>query len=266
MGKRKSSKKPIARRKVFLDKQFTCHFCNHDESIECRLDREHSIGSLACRSCGVTWQTNIHNLTEPVDIYSDWIDACEEERERQRRVSNGAAGGRAIPSGGRGERVPYMPGPSTANSRAVEPKTQREPPAAAVVDTEKEREREEEPPRRFASKAPPRHAMKSMKSTSAYASKRDSDTEESEESDNVSDDESEESEIERLKPAPTPTQQPGRSQHGLKSRPRQYYEETIRKQEQQRDSDQDSSASEEVDEEDDEQRRKRRAVVDSDSD
>lgn len=68
-------------------------FCNHEKSIECKLDRLHNIGSLQCRVCGVQWQTRINHLSEPVDIFSDWIDACEEENRKcaARRVVDALA-------------------------------------------------------------------------------------------------------------------------------------------------------------------------------
>ncbi|KAG0255908.1 hypothetical protein BG011_004864 [Mortierella polycephala] len=51
MGKRKSSRKPAARTKKTLDTQFDCVSCFHEKSINCKL--------------------------HAVDVYHDWIDACE---------------------------------------------------------------------------------------------------------------------------------------------------------------------------------------------
>lgn len=48
------------------------------------MDRNHSIGSLNCRVCGVQWQTRINHLSEPIDVFSEWIDACEAENEKRR--------------------------------------------------------------------------------------------------------------------------------------------------------------------------------------
>jgi len=30
-----------------------------------------------CKVCGQTFQTDINALSAPVDVYSDWIDACD---------------------------------------------------------------------------------------------------------------------------------------------------------------------------------------------
>jgi transcription elongation factor Elf1 len=92
MGKRKAARKPKAKIKLKLEKAFTCHFCNHDKSIEIKLDRESAIGSLNCRICGTFWQTTIHNLSEPVDVYSEWIDACEEAKAEGTNIDNGNTG------------------------------------------------------------------------------------------------------------------------------------------------------------------------------
>jgi transcription elongation factor Elf1 len=43
-----------------------------------KQDFENGVGSLVCNSCPVTFQTSINSLSEPIDVYSQWIDATEE--------------------------------------------------------------------------------------------------------------------------------------------------------------------------------------------
>lgn len=82
MGKRKSStRKPAKKIKQTLDVQFTCLFCNHEKSVICTLDKKNLLGELHCKICGQNFQTAIHGLSQPVDVYSDWIDACEDLAE-----------------------------------------------------------------------------------------------------------------------------------------------------------------------------------------
>ena len=82
MGKRKSSaRKPAKKVKQTLDITFTCLFCNHERSVICTLDKKVGIGELHCKICGQNFQTRIHSLSKPVDVYSDWIDACEDLEE-----------------------------------------------------------------------------------------------------------------------------------------------------------------------------------------
>ncbi|KAG2181827.1 hypothetical protein INT44_008643, partial [Umbelopsis vinacea] len=76
-GKRKSNRKPVKRLKPELDKQFNCLFCNHEKSIECKIDHQNKVGHLSCKVCDVSWQCPITYLDEAVDVYSAWIDACE---------------------------------------------------------------------------------------------------------------------------------------------------------------------------------------------
>ncbi|KAK9764123.1 hypothetical protein K7432_008632 [Basidiobolus ranarum] len=91
MGKRKSSAKAPTKRKVVLDTTFNCLFCNHEKSISCRLEKDSKIGHLSCRICSASFQCMINYLSEPIDVYSEWIDACEkinqETEDRQRSSS-----------------------------------------------------------------------------------------------------------------------------------------------------------------------------------
>ncbi|KAF5357928.1 hypothetical protein D9756_001557 [Leucocoprinus leucothites] len=79
MGKRKkSSRKPApARQKVPLDTTFTCLFCHHEKSVTVRMDRKEGVANLVCRVCDQRYQSKVNHLTEPIDIYSEWIDAAD---------------------------------------------------------------------------------------------------------------------------------------------------------------------------------------------
>jgi transcription elongation factor Elf1 len=88
-GKRKkSAKRPSGKKKLEpLPTQFSCLFCNHDDSVVCKLDKVHRIGNLICKVCGQGHQCVINSkhvryitdvdLSAPIDVYSDWIDAAE---------------------------------------------------------------------------------------------------------------------------------------------------------------------------------------------
>ncbi|XP_014271581.1 transcription elongation factor 1 homolog isoform X1 [Halyomorpha halys] len=79
MGRRKSNRKPPPKRKAIvpLDTQFDCPFCNHEKSCEVTMDRVRSSARIVCRICLEDFQTITNFLSEPIDIYNDWIDACE---------------------------------------------------------------------------------------------------------------------------------------------------------------------------------------------
>ncbi|KAK9389355.1 transcription elongation factor Elf1 like-domain-containing protein [Lipomyces mesembrius] len=79
MGKRKkSTRKPQGpRKREPLPTVFSCLFCNHEKSVVCRIDKKLKLGFLNCKVCGQNFQTQTNSLSVPVDIYSEWIDACE---------------------------------------------------------------------------------------------------------------------------------------------------------------------------------------------
>ncbi|KAG6424481.1 hypothetical protein SASPL_114899 [Salvia splendens] len=63
MGKRKSSAKPPPRKRMDkLDTVFSCPFCNHGTSVECRIDMKNLIGEASCRICEESFSTTITDI------------------------------------------------------------------------------------------------------------------------------------------------------------------------------------------------------------
>jgi len=79
MGKRKkSSRGPKGpKKREPLATTFSCLFCNHENSVTVKLDKKLGLGNLSCKVCGQRFQTGINYLSAPVDVYSDWVDACD---------------------------------------------------------------------------------------------------------------------------------------------------------------------------------------------
>ncbi|CDK28436.1 unnamed protein product [Kuraishia capsulata CBS 1993] len=53
------------------------------------MEKKAGVGLLHCKICGQNFQTPINSLSQPVDIYSDWVDACEavaEDAEAQTKL------------------------------------------------------------------------------------------------------------------------------------------------------------------------------------
>ena len=97
MAKRKSMSSKMAQRKKpapKLDTTFCCPFCNHPGGVSCTIDLKLFVATAVCYVCQEAYHTTAHYLTEPVDVYHDWIDACEKANQddecfkRQRRVSS----------------------------------------------------------------------------------------------------------------------------------------------------------------------------------
>ncbi|KAJ3559111.1 hypothetical protein NM688_g533 [Phlebia brevispora] len=91
MGKRKkSTRKPQGpKKREPLETAFTCLFCHHDKSVTVRMDRKEGIAQLFCKLTKSNDQS-IPDLTEPIDIYSEWIDAAD-AAERQAGAPRQAA-------------------------------------------------------------------------------------------------------------------------------------------------------------------------------
>ena len=119
MGGKKSRKKDVKGPKQKLATEFDCVFCNFKKSVEVKLykrnhllalpialnpdflifqrTRAKKIAFISCRVCGHGCQYTIHSKTdlrpsihwvmlcveksEPIDVYCDWIDDCEEANE-----------------------------------------------------------------------------------------------------------------------------------------------------------------------------------------
>jgi len=78
MGKRKKSSKPLAKKaKHKLPTVFQCLFCNHENSVNVKIDKKANLGTLQCKVCGQSYQTTTNYLSAPVDVYYDWVDACD---------------------------------------------------------------------------------------------------------------------------------------------------------------------------------------------
>ncbi|CAN1166116.1 Transcription elongation factor 1 homolog [Linum perenne] len=78
MGKRKSRAKPAPRKRMDkLDTVFSCPFCNHGTSVECRIDMKNLIGEASCGICQESFSTTITALSITLCRYSEWIDECE---------------------------------------------------------------------------------------------------------------------------------------------------------------------------------------------
>ncbi|KAE9965803.1 hypothetical protein EG328_009390 [Venturia inaequalis] len=79
MGKRKKAAKPASsgKGKENLPTSFQCLFCNHEQSVSVKMDKKSAIGHLSCKVCGQDFDASINYLSHPVDVYGDWIDACD---------------------------------------------------------------------------------------------------------------------------------------------------------------------------------------------
>lgn len=57
------------------------------------MDRGTETGTISCRVCGEDYQCRISFLDDPVDVYCQWIDACEAARTAPAGGAGGSGGG-----------------------------------------------------------------------------------------------------------------------------------------------------------------------------
>ncbi len=78
MGGAKTKKKaPPKKKRATVPRSFKCPFCNHDESCEVKLDRAADTGAILCRICGEAFQCRITYMSDPVDVFCEWVDELE---------------------------------------------------------------------------------------------------------------------------------------------------------------------------------------------
>ena len=70
-----------------FDEEFA-HFYHYinlyvEDAVTCQLDQKNMTGELTCRGCESNFQTTISTLTEPIDVFSEWLD---ETTEKQREL------------------------------------------------------------------------------------------------------------------------------------------------------------------------------------
>ena len=82
MGRRKAGTKPVKKTQPKVDTTFSCPFCNHANTVECKIRRKEHSAVIRCRVCDANYQTFVTELSEPVDVYCQWIDACEDANKR----------------------------------------------------------------------------------------------------------------------------------------------------------------------------------------
>lgn len=81
MGKKKKGKKVTVQKRVYkIPKFFECPFCGRKDGIKISIHQKEKYATLECRSChrGESEQIPIDPLTEPIDIYDNFMDRTRE--------------------------------------------------------------------------------------------------------------------------------------------------------------------------------------------
>lgn len=77
------------KKRITLARRFKCPFCANEDVVECVMKLREGTGSLSCRICDASFQMPIHHLHEPIDVFSEWLDACEAAEKGQGNTGGG---------------------------------------------------------------------------------------------------------------------------------------------------------------------------------
>ncbi|EKX49297.1 hypothetical protein GUITHDRAFT_151502 [Guillardia theta CCMP2712] len=97
MGKRKSAKKVQKKERPKVMSKFDCPFCNHEGCIRIAIIKKAKLATVKCTTCGQDWATTVTALTEPIDVFCEWIDACEKKNQEAPSHGHGGASSSARP-------------------------------------------------------------------------------------------------------------------------------------------------------------------------
>ena len=82
MARKKSRRsKPAPKKVQKLETCFDCPFCGHPGTVACTVDLKNRIAEATCGTCKESYATAANALTEPIDVYCEWIDACEQAND-----------------------------------------------------------------------------------------------------------------------------------------------------------------------------------------
>ena len=89
MAKKRQRKKIYKIPVPKLEKTFNCPECGRKKIVEVRFNKKENKGYLRCRACGENFEAKLKRASCPIDVYYQWIDHIDEERdERDKEYEN----------------------------------------------------------------------------------------------------------------------------------------------------------------------------------
>ena len=94
-GRKKSSTKPATKRRPKLDAVFVCPKCSQEGAVATIIANKPGVARktepkafITCPSCEAShsFSGNVSYLTQPIDVYSDWIDFVSNGGKLKKRV------------------------------------------------------------------------------------------------------------------------------------------------------------------------------------
>ena len=88
MAKKKQRKKVYRPPPPKLETQFNCPECCRKKVVEVHFNKRENKGYLRCRACGEEYEGKMKRASMPIDIYYDWINHRDQEKEKENNYEN----------------------------------------------------------------------------------------------------------------------------------------------------------------------------------
>ncbi|KAI5170951.1 hypothetical protein NEFER03_0353 [Nematocida sp. LUAm3] len=67
------------------ENRFPCPECNRESVVQCRVDHQKKTGRASCAACSYTFECPTNNLSQAIDVYTEWLDEKEAQKKRREK-------------------------------------------------------------------------------------------------------------------------------------------------------------------------------------
>ena len=78
-GQRRKVYKPLIPK---IETQFNCPECGRKRVVDVHFNKKENKGYLRCKACREEYNTNLKRASTPIDIYYEWINHRDKEKEQ----------------------------------------------------------------------------------------------------------------------------------------------------------------------------------------
>jgi transcription elongation factor Elf1 len=75
MGRRKARRMQPKNKRAREERRFNCLVCNQEQVVKCSVDHSANRGTAHCSLCDATYHCETNRLSQPIDVYSSWVDS-----------------------------------------------------------------------------------------------------------------------------------------------------------------------------------------------
>ena len=103
MAKKTQRKKVYKPQVPKLVAQFNCPECGRKKVVEVHFNKREKKGYLRCKACREQYNTNLKRASTPIDIYYEWINHRDREKQEGNNKGKAEEGGDEYEEGGENE-------------------------------------------------------------------------------------------------------------------------------------------------------------------